>query len=83
MYPTISKYHKMHSSDFAVLPENRGPCEIMIKKTLTKLKCTLCKHHQLAGTYLLDINMQDPGSPDPFPHGTKCTPWFFKMAAGK
>ena len=26
----------------------------------------------IAGKYFVDVNMQDPGKPDPFPDGTKC-----------
>ena len=26
MYQKIGKYHQMHSSDFAIFLENRGPC---------------------------------------------------------
>ena len=29
MYQTIGKYHQMHSSGFAILPENIGPCSMV------------------------------------------------------
>ena len=30
MYQTIGKYHQRHSSGFAILPENRGPCSCQL-----------------------------------------------------
>ena len=43
---------------------------------------TLSLHKYGGGNIYLDRDMNKPRSSDPFPKGTGCTPWFFRMSAG-
>jgi len=38
-------------------------------------------HINGGGKIDLERNMEKPGSFDPFPKGTGCTPWFFRISA--
>ena len=42
---------------------------------------TLSLHIYGGGNIYLDRYMEKPGSSDPFPKGTGCTPWFFRISA--
>ena len=42
---------------------------------------TLSLHIYGGGNIYLDRDVKKPGSSDPFPKGTGCTPWFFRISA--
>ena len=64
--PQTSLIHKMATKDHC-------------RETLYRI---LSLHIYGGGNIYLEKDMEKPGSSDPFPKGTGCTPWFFRMFAG-